>query len=72
MKYLKKKEIQNEIDDLGFEINFGGYHPKTEILPQSSRKIGEIRKNFGKIEKKERKIGVPKEWCSERILIMKR
>ena len=31
-KYLKKKEIQNEIDDLGFEINFGGYHPKTEIL----------------------------------------
>jgi len=60
-KYLKKKEIQNEIDDLGFEINFGGYHPKTEILPKSGRKIGEIGKNF-KIEKKERKIGVPKEF----------
>ena len=33
MKYLKKKEAEkrNEIDDLGFEINFGAYQPEAKV-----------------------------------------
>ena len=63
-KYLKKKEMKNEIDDLGFEINFGACQPQTKISPSTKRKFGKIRENFI-TEKKERKIDVPKEFIKK-------
>ena len=31
-KYLKKKEMKNEIDHLGFEINFGAFQPEAKVI----------------------------------------
>ena len=62
MEYLLAKEIEkenrNEIDDLGFEINFGAYESETKLPTLSVKtKNGKKRKSGNeKMDKKEKKI----------------
>jgi len=67
--YLMEKEIEkeNEIDDLGFEINFEAYQTDIKLPKSSSRKShGKERKTENvQIHQKETKMDIPKDFIKK-------